>query len=82
MSFYNIFLVLEPPSPEVCYDGKQISKYGCCWDGITAATGPNGQGCPGTELLFLHFKFHFIHIIVLQTFPSNDHKLTNYDGRK
>lgn len=39
----------EPPSPEVCYDGKQISKYGCCWDGITAATGPNGQGCPACE---------------------------------
>ncbi|XP_020617587.1 uncharacterized protein LOC110055534 [Orbicella faveolata] len=38
----------EPPSPEVCYDeNHEVSKYGCCWDGINAATGPNGQGCPG-----------------------------------
>ncbi|XP_078361267.1 uncharacterized protein LOC144645565 isoform X1 [Oculina patagonica] len=40
----------EPPSPEVCYNGNhEKSKYGCCWDGITAATGPDGQGCPACE---------------------------------
>lgn len=41
----------EPPSPEVCYDyrKKEISAYGCCWDGIIAATGPGGQGCPVCE---------------------------------
>lgn len=45
----NNSLFLEPPAPEKCYDYRkeEVSVHGCCWDGIIAATGPGGQGCPG-----------------------------------
>ncbi|XP_073257634.1 uncharacterized protein [Porites lutea] len=41
----------EPPAPEKCYDYRkgEVSVHGCCWDGIIAATGPGGQGCPACE---------------------------------
>ncbi|XP_073257635.1 uncharacterized protein [Porites lutea] len=41
----------EPPAPEKCYDYRkgEVSVHGCCWDGIIAATGPGGQGCPEAQ---------------------------------
>lgn len=35
----------SPSPPNTC----QTSKYGCCWDNVTASTGENKEGCPPCE---------------------------------
>uniref|UniRef100_A0A8C1NFW3 Papilin a, proteoglycan-like sulfated glycoprotein n=1 Tax=Cyprinus carpio TaxID=7962 RepID=A0A8C1NFW3_CYPCA len=32
-------------APEQCFSNCQMSTYGCCYDGVTAAGGTHGEGC-------------------------------------
>lgn len=37
----------EPPSTTTpVYEGCEVSDFGCCFDNVTEALGPDQQGCP------------------------------------
>ncbi|KOB77775.1 Lacunin, partial [Operophtera brumata] len=43
----------EPPSTTtLAYEGCEVSEFGCCFDNVTEAAGPDQQGCPCDDSKF------------------------------
>lgn len=62
------------PSFQGCYeciegsgecDSCLETAYGCCADNVTAATGPNMIGCPGSQdnCKFLYLWFYNVYLV-------------------
>lgn len=64
------YLDLESVSAVLIPGCNANSNFGCCSDGLTPATGPNQQGCPGKTYLLLITKFKFSGIFLSITAPG------------
>lgn len=76
--FSFFFVLIGRDTGRLCMD----TRYKCCLDGITAATGPNYEGCPDDCNVSSILIFYCVKSFLKQPITTLHQSLVNYDWKK